>query len=67
MRWIELRGKTLKGKNRVREHGTRAEILKGGDIMPFSLRPGPWFLIRHGSDLRWIHGTDDTDFDWEAV
>lgn len=63
---ITLRGRSLKGKNRIRELGTEWDILsiceedfafkKKGD-----LRIAP--VLEDDHDARWIHPTQDKDFE----
>lgn len=63
-----LKGKTLKGKNRIREHGEVWFIEFEADTVQFDPRPGPWALIFPKGPInmdasRWIHLTDDKDFE----
>lgn len=63
---IHLCGKTLKGKNRVREHGNEWEILFVREKVSFSSQPGPWLCVRPwGLDnhIRWVHIHQDIDFE----
>ena len=70
-----LVGKTLHGKNRVREALTKMcgntwEIVEQKDKVLFSPEPGPWVKIRPtdidpqiaDTLVRWIHLEDDKDF-----
>lgn len=57
---IELIGKTIKGKNKIREKGKFASIKQETQTVYFSAREGPWiYIIPHN---RWIHKIDDNDF-----
>lgn len=66
---IHLAGISLKGKNRVREHGERWTVHAETDRVLFAPnRPGPWLFIvpigRNTNDKagRWILASGDTDF-----
>lgn len=63
-----LKGKTQKGKNRVRELGESWIVIAEQDQVQFSRERGPWFLIRPilsnlGDKDRWIHSKYDVDFE----
>lgn len=67
-----LKGKTQKGKNRIRECGTdKWFIIHQKNRVLFDSRPGPWALVAPDIDSpsksvilrRWIHLTDDKDFE----
>lgn len=63
-----LRGKTLKGKNRIRELGEVWFLDRKQDSVLFSSRPGPWgFVFPKDHDRvqhsRWIHLESDLDFE----
>jgi len=67
---IRLKGKTQKGKNRVREHGEMWSVLAVTDHVLFSNdSAGPWLFItpegktQNDKASRWIHGLQDVDFD----
>jgi hypothetical protein len=67
---IRLKGKTQKGRNRVREHGEMWSVFAETDKVLFSVsRKGPWLFIspegktQDHKASRWIHGADDEDFD----
>lgn len=74
---IALSGKSLKGKNRVREFGTVwrvAQVFEGYPL--FSPNEcGPWLLVeamRENTNerlmsTRWIHGMHDKDFFIERI
>ena len=61
-----LKGKSLKGKNRIRELGEWWDLERTADSVLFDPRPGPWGLV-HPMGIReksrWIHLTHDADFD----
>ena len=65
-----LKGKTQKGKTRVREHGEIWGIISEKDRVNFSSEDGPWLLIcpvpemsiREPRNLRWVHKWHDDDF-----
>jgi len=65
---VRLKGKSLKGKNRIREHGEWWTIEFEADTVLFDPRPGPWALVSpcrsDDPDLhsRWIHLKEDKDF-----
>lgn len=62
-----LKGKTQKGKNRIRENGAEWILIRAKDRVIFSNKPGPWWLIEpitnHRENSRWVHSTDDIDFE----
>lgn len=67
---IRLKGKTQKGKNRVREHGEFWSVFAETDHVLFRQdMVGPWiFISPQGKDQthkasRWIHATTDIDFE----
>lgn len=58
-RTVTLEGKTLKGKNRIREAGTSEWlVLRFSQCVLFSAEPGPWAFVmpegRHGM-ARWVN------------
>ena len=62
-----LKGKSLKGKNRIREHGEFWFVEVEADTVLFDPRPGPWALVVPGGPAnrehsRWIHLKEDKDF-----
>lgn len=73
MKTLKLTGKTMKGKNRVREHGQLWVVHAETQIVLFNPEPGPWlFVAPVGKDFqdkssRWIHAVDDKDFIVEQV
>ena len=62
-----LKGKTQKGKNRVRELGSQWTLMRSADRVMFSQEPGPWWLVKpingFETDSRWIRNTKDKDFE----
>lgn len=70
---ITLAAKTLKGRNRIREHGDRWTVVfvcKGMAPLSFSSKTGTWLLVIPEHDdpatshaRRWVHLADDDDFD----
>ena len=58
---IILKGKTLHGKNRVREHGERWRKLNATS----PLRKGEISIesVKTGGGARWVHPTNDPDFE----
>lgn len=64
-RKFKLTGKSLKGKNRVRENGETWELVEKRQKVLFSTEDGPWLLlssIANPSHSRWVHEHHDTDF-----
>ena len=59
---VTMRGKTRKGKNSVSNHGSEWTLRRVEDSVLFNTKPGPWLLVAAGTDLRWVHKTDDPDF-----
>ena len=70
---VMLVGKSLKGKNRIREAKTnRWVIVRISDKVGFSQEPGPWLLVRPEHERlneeeshwlsRWINEKNDKDF-----
>lgn len=59
---IKLVGKSLKGKNRIREHGELWEILEKRDFVMCLNGPGLSIKSAKTGDIRWISVTDDGDF-----
>ena len=66
---IRLKGKSQKGKNRVREQGETWCVFAETDKVLFNPLPGLWlFVSPEGKDQnhkasRWVHGLTDVDFD----
>jgi len=60
---ILLEGISLKGKNRVREHGSTWMIKDVWEQVSFSNIPGPWIRVEAADgNGRWIHISQDKDF-----
>ena len=56
---VKLTGKTNHGKNRVREHGSKWEVLDHtSPLQPNKL----WVRSTLTWDTRWVHPTNDTNF-----
>lgn len=73
MRQFRLVGKTLKGKNRVRELGEMWLLDKAVDSVGFSTEAGSWLFVfpltcrtncrsTLCNHTRWVHLTNDFDF-----
>lgn len=67
---IRLKGKSQKGKNRIREQGETWCVFAVTDHVLFNKGAvGPWlFVSPEGKDQnhkasRWVHGLTDVDFD----
>lgn len=72
MEKFRLKGKSLKGKNRVKEHGEIWELISRRDRVLFSSEAGPWLLVTPISVEpilepkradRWVKEKDDPDFE----
>ena len=63
--WLTLAGKSQKGKNRIREHGSKWKVLKS------SLKPlpkGKYYIVSEKTgEKRWIDKQHDKDFTIIAV
>lgn len=64
---LRLSGKTRKGKNRIREHGRDWDLIRVQDTVLFTSKPGPWYLVKAGEDMRWVHARDDENFVVECL
>jgi hypothetical protein len=64
---MKLRGKTHKGKNRIRELGSEWFLIRKSARVLFDSRSGSWWLIQpvgaSEEKSRWIHSTADKDFE----
>lgn len=63
---MKLKGKTQKGKNRIRENGDEWFLERTADSVMFDPRPGPWGLFapkNNSEKSRWIHLFHDHDFE----
>jgi hypothetical protein len=60
---MKLKGISLKGKNRIREHGDTWDVVEDSNNVP-CLNNRPGFLIKSpDGDLRWIAKQDDDNFE----
>lgn len=64
---LTMSGRTLKGKNRIRENGSCWVVLKVTDKVLFDERAGPWLSVAPcktptTAHSRWVHGTNDDNF-----
>lgn len=57
---IQLIGKTMKGKNKIREHGQFAKVVQEADKVFFSDEIAKWIFIKPHN--RWLIDGDDADF-----
>jgi len=67
---VILKGKTQKGKNRIRELGSEWVLERTANTVLFDARPGPWGFVSPVSNpdnARWIHLQHDNDFDIAAI
>ena len=67
---VRLKGRSQKGKNRVRDHGEMWTVLAEADRVLFApSNPGPWlFVAAEGCDQnhkssRWVKTAGDADFE----
>lgn len=62
---IKVRGKSQKGKNRVRERGEVWRLVKTAESVLFSSERGPWLLLESldGKSMRWMQAKNDDDFE----
>lgn len=63
--WIELKGKTRHGKNRVHQHGTRwlVEEIRSGAMMLRSENKTEGPRDHRGFDGRWVKLNNDPNFE----
>jgi hypothetical protein len=73
-RYVKLIGKTNKGKNRINEAGrpTKWTVVEERQSIVFSDKPGPWLHVfpytqQGAKDSRWVHISDDVDFEVEFI
>lgn len=63
---VTLKGKSQKGKQRVKQHGSQwiAEGETESVLFP-TKAPGPFVFVRSsdGQDFRWVSTRDDPDFE----
>lgn len=71
---VSLRGKSNKGKQKIRHFGELWVIVGIQDTVQFTHVRGPWINVRSTKqrdedgnavnvDFRWVHETSDTDFE----
>ena len=60
---VKLKGKSRKGKNRIREHGDTWTILERRENVRCCIGPALLIKSADGKDLRWISERNDRDFD----
>lgn len=66
---VRLRGKTQKGKNRIRTHGEMWTVLAETDRVLFNPETGNWLFVAPVGESqdhkasRWLHGATDSDFE----
>lgn len=58
MALVKLKGKSLKGKNRIRENGPIYNVVKRGKF-----QDKPALFIENKGDLRWVELENDPDFE----
>ena len=67
MKKVILKGKTQKGKNRIREHGHVWTILKILQDPQFVRERGIWLQLEPvetgDRGIRWVRSNDDKDFE----
>lgn len=65
---LHLRGLTLKGRNRIREHGARWRVVRE-EPATICLRGQPGILVESVAtgDARWIARHNDRDFAVHAI
>ena len=62
---LQVKAKSLKGRNRLREHGILWRLTFTRDKVEFDNKPGPWHHVeslKNPQYGRWIHHNDDPDF-----
>lgn len=66
---IRLKGKSQKGKNRIREQGETWFVFAETNKVLFNPSVGPWLFVspegmtQNHKASRWVHGLTDVDFD----
>lgn len=62
-----LTAKTAKGKQRIKQWGNQGKIMRTVDSIQASPIKGLWFAVSAGDPTwRWVHFTDDKDFNIEV-
>lgn len=65
---MKVEGITLKGKNRVREHGSEWLVMdRRESVQALSNRPGLWLVAVNDGYGRWVEATNDPDFKMEGL
>lgn len=61
---VRLEGKTLKGRNKIRQRGDVWTLFQIRKKVMFSGSPGPWWLLESKDRvaLRWVNESSDPDF-----
>lgn len=66
---LHLQGKSVKGKQRIKQWGDEWIVLKELDWVIFSGDVGPWYFVQaltdgtqNGNSTRWINSQLDKDF-----
>lgn len=71
---VSIRGKSNKGKQKIKHFGELWVVVGIADKVQFTHVRGPWINVRSTKeiddngesinvDFRWIHATDDKDFE----
>lgn len=71
MERVNLEPKTKKGREKIKKYGSTWHVLKKLDKVLFDQKNGPWLLVspvpEHSDATRWIHSTDDSNFNVENL
>ena len=73
MRLAKLTSRTKKGKQIIRQHGDKWEIIKISSIVNFDKAMGPWLFITpmgesdKSYNSRWINKNSDKNFNVEII
>lgn len=59
---VSLIGKSRHGKAVVKRDGSLWTIERIDDHVLFTSQEGPWLFLTNGTNRRWVHGEDDSDF-----
>lgn len=74
---VSLRGKSDKGKQKIRHFGELWSVVGVAEVVQFTHVRGPWVHVRStkevdasgnamNADFRWIHADSDKDFEIRA-
>lgn len=63
---VRLAGKTLRGKNRVREHGEVWTVRDRGRVF-FDGKESEWLLVEAGNGKMWVKVSNDFNFFLEVL